>query len=40
MPDVHIADALFSALLSRDAAALDAIEANRAAECAFIRTVI
>lgn len=40
MPNIPIADALFSALLSRDAAALDAIEAKHAAECAFIRTVI
>jgi hypothetical protein len=40
MPDMPIADTLFSALLNRDAAALDAIEANRAAECASIRTVI
>ncbi|HCF1883738.1 hypothetical protein OHU85_02210 [Pseudomonas aeruginosa] len=40
MPEIPIADALFSALLSRDAAALDAIEAKHAAECAFIRTVI
>ncbi|EWS77970.1 hypothetical protein LPH50_10045 [Xylella taiwanensis] len=39
MPDIPIGDALFSALLNRDMAALDAIEANRAAECAFIRTV-
>lgn len=40
MPDIPIADALFSALLSGDTTALDAIEANRAAECEFIRTVI
>ncbi|WP_124982108.1 hypothetical protein [Ralstonia solanacearum] len=40
MRDTPVADALLSALLNRDAAALDAIEAHRAAECASIRTVI
>jgi hypothetical protein len=40
MPDIPIADALFSALLNRDQAVLDAIEADRATECASIRTVV
>lgn len=40
MLDAPITDALLSALLNRDAAALDAIQAHRAAECASIRTVI
>lgn len=40
MPDIPIADALLSALLNRDEAALNTIEAHRAAECASIRTVV
>ncbi|WP_350260151.1 hypothetical protein [Stenotrophomonas riyadhensis] len=40
MLDIPVADALLSALLNRDAVALDSIEAHRAAECASIRTVI
>lgn len=40
MPDIPIVDALFSALLSSDKAALDAIESQRAAECASLRAVI
>ena len=40
MPDIPIADALFSALLNQDKAALDAIESHRAAECARLRAVI
>lgn len=40
MPDIPIADALFSALLNQDKAALDAIESQRAAECARLRAVI
>lgn len=40
MLDAPITDALLSAFLNSDAAALDAIQAHRAAECAFIRTVI
>jgi len=40
MPDIPIVDALFSALLNSDKAALDAIESRRAAECAGLRAVI
>lgn len=40
MPDIPIVDALFSALLNSDKAALDAIESQRAAECAGLRAVI
>lgn len=40
MPDIPIADALFSALLNQDKVALDAIESHRAAECARLRAVI
>jgi hypothetical protein len=40
MPNIPIADALFSALLNHDAAALEDIETHRAAECVSIRTVI
>ncbi|WP_202946894.1 hypothetical protein [Rhodanobacter thiooxydans] len=40
MPDIPIADALLSALLNRDEAALSTIETHRAAECASIRTVV
>ena len=40
MPDIPIVDALYSALLTSDKAALDAIESQRAAECAGLRAVI
>lgn len=40
MPEIPIVDALFSALLNSDKAALDAIESQRAAECAVLRAVI
>lgn len=40
MPDSPIVDALFSALINSDKAALDAIESQRAAECAALRAVI
>lgn len=40
MPDIPIADALLSALLNSDKAALDAIESQRAAECAGLRAVV
>lgn len=40
MPDIPIVDALFSALLTSDKTALDAIESQRAAECAGLRAVI
>lgn len=40
MSDIPIADALLSALLNSDKAALDAIESQRAAECAGLRAVI
>ena len=40
MPDIPIIDALFSALINNDKDALDDIESQRAAECAFLRAVI
>ena len=40
MLDAPITDALLSALLNGDKAALDAIQTHRAAECASIRTII
>lgn len=40
MPDIPIADALFSALLNNDAAALDVIESQRPTECVGLRAVI
>jgi len=40
MPDIPIVDALLAALLRNDTAALDAIESQRAAECANLRAVI
>lgn len=40
MPDIPVVDALFSALLNNDKAALDAIESQRAAECVGLRAVI
>lgn len=40
MPDTPIVDALFSALINSDKAALDAIESQRATECAALRAVI
>ncbi|WP_313424298.1 hypothetical protein [Stenotrophomonas rhizophila] len=40
MHELPIADAIFSAILNHDEAALDAIEENRAAECTFVRAVV
>lgn len=40
MTDTPIIDALFSALINSDKDALDEIESQRAAECAFLRAVI
>ncbi len=40
MHELPIADAIFSALLNHDEAALDAIAEVRAAECVFVRTVV
>jgi hypothetical protein len=40
MTDIPIIDALFSALINSDKDALDEIESQRAAECAFLRAVI
>lgn len=39
MPEIPIVDALFSALISQDKAALDDIESQHAAECVNIRAV-
>ncbi|AWH49357.1 hypothetical protein C1925_09435 [Stenotrophomonas sp. SAU14A_NAIMI4_5] len=40
MCDLPIADAIFSAILNNDMAAIGAIEERRSGECAYIRTVL